>query len=173
MWQNSKDSAWGFIPAASFLHQNNICELPARVYLEEWWLSCTSTASQLYRVYEDVFTVQMQTCRINVPFLFKCLSWHKVGLDSGASGGKSHSQFKSSETQDWPLEKLMVVKTVVYIIHWKKIKRGGSYVKVSWADFTPKHEGFNTQAWHKAHLRDLKDSKQSQRIWKQTINLHS
>lgn len=28
----------------------------------------------------------------------------------------------------------------------KKNKEGGSYVKVSWADFTPKHEGFNTQA---------------------------
>lgn len=40
----------------------------------------------------------------------------------------------------------------------------GSQIKGSWADFMLKHGGFNTQACHKAHLCELKDSKQSQRI---------
>lgn len=69
--ENSKDSAQVSIPAASFLHQSSFCEPPARVSLEEWLsLLPKHSFSAVQVLNEDVmFTVQMQTCRINATFL--------------------------------------------------------------------------------------------------------
>lgn len=170
-----------FIPAASLLHQYSSCELPARVNLEEW-LPCTSTDSQLYRLCEDVFTVQKQTCRINAPFLqvsvmtqsstrFRgfcrescSLPVHVVRntrLATRETDGNQDCYILSRETDGNQDSALSYIRTT------KKIKGGVTWI--SWADFILKHESFSIQAWHKTHLSDLKVSKQSQKIWKWTI----